>query len=49
MNNRVKNHSIHSLTHQMNAAIDIGNTFAKIGFFAGDNLLEIHKGLSIND
>lgn len=33
----------------MNAAIDIGNTFAKIGFFAGDNLLEIHKGLSINE
>lgn len=33
----------------MNATIDIGNTFAKIGFFDGNELLEIHKGLSIDE
>jgi type III pantothenate kinase len=31
------------------AAIDIGNTSAKIGFFAENNLVEIQKGVSIND
>jgi type III pantothenate kinase len=30
------------------AAIDFGNTFAKIGFFQENELLEIHKGLTIN-
>ncbi len=33
----------------MNATIDIGNTYAKVGFFIQDNLVEIHKGLSISD
>ncbi len=33
----------------MNAAIDIGNTYAKVGFFLQNDLIEIHKGLSIND
>ncbi|WP_435355541.1 type III pantothenate kinase [Emticicia sp. SJ17W-69] len=33
----------------MNATIDIGNTFAKIGFFDGNDLLEIKKGLSIDE
>ena len=32
----------------MNAAIDLGNTYAKIGFFAGNELLEVQKGLSIS-
>ncbi|WP_394990582.1 type III pantothenate kinase, partial [Emticicia sp.] len=33
----------------INAAIDLGNTYAKIGFFAGNELLEVQKGLSINE
>jgi type III pantothenate kinase len=33
----------------MNASIDIGNTFAKIGFFEDDILVEVQKGLKIND
>jgi type III pantothenate kinase len=33
----------------MNAAIDLGNTFAKIGFFDENNLIEVKKGLSINE
>jgi type III pantothenate kinase len=33
----------------MNAAIDLGNTYGKIGFFAENNLLEVQKSLSIND
>jgi type III pantothenate kinase len=33
----------------MNAAIDLGNTFAKIGFFAGNELVEVKKGLSIDE
>ncbi|MFY7913010.1 MAG: type III pantothenate kinase [Emticicia sp.] len=31
----------------MNAAIDIGNTFAKIGFFNENQLLEVHRGLEL--
>ena len=33
----------------MNAAIDLGNTFAKIGFFENNSLKEIYKGLIINE
>jgi type III pantothenate kinase len=33
----------------INAAIDFGNTFAKIGFFDNNELNEIHRGLTINE
>jgi type III pantothenate kinase len=33
----------------MNAAIDLGNTFAKIGFFDENNLIEVKKGLSLDE
>jgi type III pantothenate kinase len=32
----------------MNAAIDIGNTFTKIGFFEENQLLEVHRGLEFS-
>lgn len=31
----------------MNAVIDIGNTFAKVGFFEENQLLEVHRGLEL--
>ena len=33
----------------MNATIDIGNTYAKVGFFTQNDLVEIYKRLPIND
>lgn len=32
----------------MNAAIDLGNTYAKIGFFNKNQLLEVHRGLEFS-
>lgn len=33
----------------MNAAIDFGNTFAKLGIFDGENLIHFYRGLGIHE
>jgi type III pantothenate kinase len=36
-----------NINSELSAAIDIGNTFAKIGFFVNNTLIDAQKGLSI--
>lgn len=37
------------INSEFSAAIDIGNTFAKIGFFDNNTLLDVRKGLTVDE